>query len=1415
MQKILPMIQCYIITQGYKCQVRCLLDSASVISLIRRKICKCLGIQGQPTKLSLSVAGGNSTSVTSETVVEIQLQSLDESYISPVFVAYTTKHVTKDIPPVTLDITQYSHLQNIQFTEDYPQVSSSVIDVIVDSTLFFQLTGQTKASLYPEPLSSNISPRPAAYGQMEDSAETPLGTPEVLNTKLGPVLIGTYYSSTNAPTHTSSFPQYSVVSNHIPDVIIPDYQAFMKLENLGVTETDSDISVEDEKTIKLMEDLTTYNETTQRYTTGLLWKYDKNEFLDNNFGPAKAITLSAKRKSIQQGLEQDVNDAYTEQLKAGFCEEIPYLERKPNHLTHVIPTIPIIRPDAITTRIRICFHASHVTKKGKSLNECLRQGPCFLPNLVEILLNFRSYSNCAVLDISKLFWALWIRSKEDQDVLRFLWQFKQDGPVKIFRATCLPFGLKSSPFMVNWTILHHCERMKNRFPNAARTLKHFLYVDDCSILENDKEKAIQTTKEIYDFFKTASMEPHKFQSSDPDILAKADIPRHLWSQEEIHKVLGVFWHVKEDSIVFDFSKVCEEVKIECKRSLISQASRLFDPHGLLGPCILVPKLLFKQCWEAKLTWDQPLPNSILEPWVLWKKELTEMQNLKVPRLAMDPTKPATLVVFCDASFSAFGTVCYLLQGKSCNLIFSKTRVSPSKFIKKDTPKLTIARLETLAGLVGVRTADFIRKALGSKINKTLFFSDSKILLYRLKKEAETFSTWLSNRIFEIKERSKDDTWHFAPGATNPADLTSRSCGIKDLLNNKIWWNGPSFLTTDESLWPTTRLTREEALLMEEVDSKEQKKEKILKTAEKGPTRPSGPLEPGTASAAGKIPLLSAMPAEVPAAAALAENVQCTAVPAICKSTYPGLMRLIHLTSTWNRMLHSLIYVFRFLVKKFPKLLILFPWLEVFDKAPAYFTVGELREGTLKWIKFAQMLAYGPKVYVIVSKSNLVQLKKDPDTAELALKLPFLDDRGVMRANTRLRLSETISFQTSHPIILPKANIIVERYILYVHKSLVHCHHVVALYYLRRQYLISKREVSRCIRKCQNNFCNKPKLIQQQMAPLPSERLDGATCWESCACDYLGPLYVLHTCKEPQCPHSKAEIKTYALLFSDFLSRGCHIELCEDLSTKAFILAYQRFTARRGAVRMIWSDNFRTFSAGERELARLYKLLDWDEIAQSASKKGVTFSWRHPPPRAPWTSGLVESQVKLVKRLLYAQLQKSKVSARVLESCLLEIEGTLNERPLSVIAEDGEVPLPVTPNTLMYGHPLHLLPIDTAKLAQNVPLNTLQAKRAQILSHFWNKFYKEYMMSLSVSRHSNPTGHIPLEVGQIVLVQIEKPKRNEWCFGKIESIELGRDQKARKCLLTTKMGQIQRHVNSLAFLPGTLEDFAKPQDTEQQ
>ncbi|CAB4029570.1 Hypothetical predicted protein, partial [Paramuricea clavata] len=104
-------------------------------------------------------------------------------------------------------------------------------------------------------------------------------------------------------------------------------------------------------------------------------------------------------------------------------------------------------------------------------------------------------------------------------------------------------------------------------------------------------------------------------------------------------------------------------------------------------------------------------------------------------------------------------------------------------------------------------------------------SEVKILGLNWNTERDCFSfdvnnkpwrQYVQHRVNEIRRLSAKEKWRFCPGELNPADIPSRGCAVKELVNNKSWWNGPEFLKENPESWPKSATTNTNELADKEL-----------------------------------------------------------------------------------------------------------------------------------------------------------------------------------------------------------------------------------------------------------------------------------------------------------------------------------------------------------------------------------------------------------------------------------------------------------------------------------------------------------------------------------------------------------------------------------------------------------------------
>ena len=268
-------------------------------------------------------------------------------------------------------------------------------------------------------------------------------------------------------------------------------------------------------------------------------------------------------------------------------------------------------------------------------------------------------------------------------------------------------------------------------------------------------------------------------------------------------------------------------------------------------------------------------------------------------------------------------------------------------------------------------------------------------------------------------------------------------------------------------------------------------------------------------------------------------------------------------------------------------------------------------------------------------------------------------------------------------------------------------------------------------------------------------------------DFAGPLFAK---QEGNNLTTKANIA----LFSCCVTRAIHLEVVPDLTADSFILCLRRFISRRGIPLLLLSDNAKTFKKANLILKKLYELFRNAKVHEFLSERLIT--WRFILARAPWWGGMYERMVREVKRPLKKILRNACLTMDELTTIVIEIEATLNSRPLTYISEDdsGES---LTPSHLVLGRRVLNLPdIPDRRLADNSNSHSLFSRRmkhiAKLLQHYWKRWRHEYLRGLREyhrNSFSRKVGENFISVGDAVIIHEENLPPSRWKMGKVLSL----------------------------------------------
>ncbi|GFW89609.1 integrase catalytic domain-containing protein [Trichonephila clavipes] len=512
-------------------------------------------------------------------------------------------------------------------------------------------------------------------------------------------------------------------------------------------------------------------------------------------GNSKDIAIR-RLNSLWKRLSRDSSylSLYAEFLKEydelGHLERVVESSEPPTH--YYIPHHGVLRPEKLTTKLRIVFNGSSPTTTGISLNDILLKGEV-KEDVFETISRFRRHKFAFTTDIQKMYRQILI-NPDQQDLQRITWKHGPDAEILTYRIKTVTYGLSNAPFLAIRILQQLAKDEKSRFPLASETLLYDTYMDDIVSGAPDLETAQQLQSQLKDTLQSCGMNLHKWSSNSLELLnssLSSDVEHSFSTDNDLSvKTLGISWKPFEDCFVFKVSVSAKH--IYTKSEVLSVIAKLYDPLGFLGPVIAKAKVFLQQLWQCKLDWDDVLPNSIANEWREFVTTLKCIEEVKINRFFMDDNNVRIVLQgFADASEAAYGAVvylqCFLHNGVAkVSILASKSRVAPIRVI-------SIPRLELCACVLLAQLVKKIHSTLRLNVNDIVLHTDSTIALAWLNTPANRLKTFVANRVAKVQELTEGLQWNHVPSVLNPADLVSRGLRPCDLPNLRLWWHGPQFL----------------------------------------------------------------------------------------------------------------------------------------------------------------------------------------------------------------------------------------------------------------------------------------------------------------------------------------------------------------------------------------------------------------------------------------------------------------------------------------------------------------------------------------------------------------------------------------------------------------------------------------------
>lgn len=748
--------------------IRCLLDNGSTSSFITESTQKSLQIPSYSTSISVQGLNQQSSKITQR--CDVSISSLSNSGYTADVNCFVVPQITQLIPTTKISCDLLGIPHNITLADPTFNEPSEV-QMLLGADLFWEVMLNNKITL----------------GNNK---------PTLVETTLGWLVTGSILQTNTKNTYNT------VHCHHLNNTELDEQlNRFFELESISTTQssrTKGDVECDDIFTS------TTVRQSDGRFVVTIPFK-ESPQCLGDSKEQALTRFHSLEKKFKRNPIFKQQYTQFMDEYKS-LNHMSENLNPDSDEISYFLPHHGIQRVSdlQITSKFRSVFDGSAVTSSGKSLNDIQYKGPTVQDDLLSILIRFRQHKFVVTSDIEKMYRQILINENQ-RSLQQIFWRSDPEQEIKQYKLHTVTYGTKSAPYLATRCIYELGQNSKDK--KVSETILHDFYVDDLITGSDDELTLINTCKGIIQQLESAHFHLRKWKSNIQSILNKIvdeNSSNDLLNlgRDQFSKTLGLLWACQKDTLIFSQQKLFTQNQNLNKRTILSTMAQVFDPLGLINPCMLQAKLILQTLWSKNISWDEKLPTDIELQWNNFMQHIPELTTIQIPRRVLcDSFNKVELHAFSDGSMKAY-SACVFARSIASNgdvtvrLILAKGKVTPLK------QKLTIPKIELCGALLATQLANKIVESMRIQFDSLFYWCDSTIVLGWIKmSNKQQLKQFVYNRIHDIIKNSDPCSWHYVPTDMNPADIGSRGLTISQLKNSFLWWAGPHFLHQTVIQWP--------------------------------------------------------------------------------------------------------------------------------------------------------------------------------------------------------------------------------------------------------------------------------------------------------------------------------------------------------------------------------------------------------------------------------------------------------------------------------------------------------------------------------------------------------------------------------------------------------------------------------------
>lgn len=145
---------------------------------------------------------------------------------------------------------------------------------------------------------------------------------------------------------------------------------------------------------------------------------------------------------------------------------------------------------------------------------------------------------------------------------------------------------------------------KESYPIASQCILNDFFVDDLLTGSNELNEVKTRYLQVYSILKSSHFILRKWNSNCTELLSNfvnSEKPNAAlrFGENESFKTLGIQWIVQVDTLNYKIKQFDPSCSVT-KRHILSVISQIYDPLGLISPCIVIAKLIIQKLWSYKI-----------------------------------------------------------------------------------------------------------------------------------------------------------------------------------------------------------------------------------------------------------------------------------------------------------------------------------------------------------------------------------------------------------------------------------------------------------------------------------------------------------------------------------------------------------------------------------------------------------------------------------------------------------------------------------------------------------------------------------------------------------------------------------------------------------------------------------------------